>query len=437
MCANQSRLHFFGAVVTATALAYGVFAGPGLAKAVPGPRATTTTPSATGVLLSPTGGPQTSGLATPGQQQLVQVSPAPAPATAASSTPAGPSPGAAVGVTMLVGGETSAGAPTSATVPPASTTSAPTNPSPTDSVAGASVGVQPPAPQPSVTQPAATQPSATPPAATAKPATPEPEATPSTTTPPVATPPSPTNAATTRRSAAHGPAAQPVGTSPPTAAAPATLPVAAPPSATSSVATQSVATQSVATQPVATPPLQAPTALPSTGNGAPRLPQQSLVTPRLRDDAHQAARPISPPGSHLSRKPSYLSLGLAPGPLGPATETPRVLATFADLESGPARVAAVPPRRFQPPKPAFPARPRADMPQIPQAPSSAPPIQTRLPVGGAAAVGGGGAGSVVPSVLAAFEALALALVTILLVRFSLDLATWRSTLLGSRLEHPG
>jgi hypothetical protein len=91
-------------------------------------------------------------------------------------------------------------------------------------------------------------------------------------------------------------------------------------------------------------------------------------------------------------------------------------------------------------KPASVARPGAGTPRpVPQALSSAPTVQTRLPVGGAAAAGGGGVASVAPSVLVAFEALALALAlaTILLARFSLDLATWRSTMLGSRLEHPG
>jgi hypothetical protein len=34
-------------------------------------------------------------------------------------------------------------------------------------------------------------------------------------------------------------------------------------------------------------------------------------------------------------------------------------------------------------------------------------------------------------------ALFVALTTLLLRRFSLDLAPWRSTLLASRLEHPG
>jgi hypothetical protein len=76
-------------------------------------------------------------------------------------------------------------------------------------------------------------------------------------------------------------------------------------------------------------------------------------------------------------------------------------------------------------------------PPIPQALSPAPPVQTRLPVGGAAAATGGGIGSVAPSVVAEFEALALALATMLLARFSLDHAAWRSILLASRLERPG
>jgi hypothetical protein len=60
-----------------------------------------------------------------------------------------------------------------------------------------------------------------------------------------------------------------------------------------------------------------------------------------------------------------------------------------------------------------------------------------VPDGGASAASGGGVGSVAASVVADLKALALALATMLLVRFSLDRATWRSTLLASRLEHPG
>jgi hypothetical protein len=39
-------------------------------------------------------------------------------------------------------------------------------------------------------------------------------------------------------------------------------------------------------------------------------------------------------------------------------------------------------------------------------------------------------------VKAVFAALAFSLATILLTRLSLDLASWRSTLLTARLEHP-
>jgi hypothetical protein len=69
--------------------------------------------------------------------------------------------------------------------------------------------------------------------------------------------------------------------------------------------------------------------------------------------------------------------------------------------------------------------------------SYAPPAQRRLPIGGATAGGGGGLGSAAPHVAAVFAALALALATILLGRVSLDLASWRSTLLASLLERPG
>ena len=118
--------------------------------------------------------------------------------------------------------------------------------------------------------------------------------------------------------------------------------------------------------------------------------------------------------------------------------SPRVLAGDADLERGSASVTAAPRHPEGSPKPPSVARPRAAMaPPIPQALSPAPTVQTRLPVGGAAAASGGGVGSVAPSVVADLEALALALATILLARFSLAHATWRSTLLASRLERPG
>ena len=115
-----------------------------------------------------------------------------------------------------------------------------------------------------------------------------------------------------------------------------------------------------------------------------------------------------------------------------------MIAGDAERERGLASAAAAPRRPEASPKPPSVPRPRATTPPaIAHVLSPAPTVQTRLPVGGAAAATGGGVGSVASSVVAEFEALALALATILLVRLSLDRAMWRSTLLGSRLEHPG
>ena len=130
MCANQSRLYFFGAVTAATALACGVFAGPGLANAVP-PKTDQQAAPASSVV--PGGS----------SQSETQTTSRAAPAMAASLTPARPSPGLEVGVTMLVGGQASAGARTSATAPSStSTASAPTNPSPADPLRGDGVAAQ-------------------------------------------------------------------------------------------------------------------------------------------------------------------------------------------------------------------------------------------------------------------------------------------------------
>jgi hypothetical protein len=59
-----------------------------------------------------------------------------------------------------------------------------------------------------------------------------------------------------------------------------------------------------------------------------------------------------------------------------------------------------------------------------------------VPIGGATAGGGGGVGSFGPPVVAAFEVLALAVATLVLTRFSMDLVPWRSALWASRPEHP-
>jgi hypothetical protein len=439
MRANHSPLQFFGLIVTASVLASGVYANAALAGTMTSttasngasaspvlvgsrsasetrtrslvdatrtavdsnrtPRAirSVTATTTNGGLLSRTSGPPASGSATPGPQ-LVQVTTPAARAKPASPTPARPSTGVDISVTPLVGGGNSAGAPTGATVPSATTTTtAPTDPSSADSTAGTPVATQLSARQAPASQPQATPPSAT--------------------------------RGATQPSVTRPPATQPVAAAPPTSGPPATQPVATPPSATSPVATEPVATQS----------LKAQSAPLSPGNRTRRLHQlQTLVTQWLRAEKDQATRPVTPPDSPLSPAPSHPSWGLAKGPLGPAIGWSRVLAGDADLESGSASVAAAPRRPEEAPKPPSVARPRAATPPpIPQALSPALPVQTRLPVGGAASASSGGVGSVAPSVVAEFEALALALATILLVRFSLDRATWRSTLLASRLEHPG
>ena len=381
----------------------------------------------TGGMFSPTSGPAASGSAT-SSQQLVQVTAPAAPANAARPMPASQASPVDIGVTPLAGGGNSAGAPTSVTVPPATTTTtAPTDPSPADS-AGTPVATQLPARQPAAT----------------KAATKESQATPSTTTTaPKDLSPADSAAGTpvaTQLSAQQAPATQPAAmksaTTEPQATPSTTTPaVATPPSATGPVATGPVATEPVATEPIAAQSLKAQSASLSPGNRTRRLHQlQILVTRWLRAETDQAAPPVTPFDSLVSPPPSHPSWGLARGPLGSAVGSPRVIAAGADLESGSASVTAAPRR---PEEPRSVARPHAAMaPAMPQALSPASTVQTRLPVGGAAAASGGG-GSVAPSVVAEFEALAVALATILLVRFSHDRAAWRSILLASRLERPG
>jgi hypothetical protein len=460
MRANHSPLQFFGLIATASVLASGVYANAALAGTMTSTtaangasasrvlagsssasetgtpsrvdgtrtgvnsdrtsramRSVTTAAATTGRLVSPTSGPPASGSATPGQHRVQVTTPA-ALAKPASPTPAKPSTRIDIGVTPLVGGGNSAGASTGATVPSGTTTTtAPTGPSPADSPAGTPVVAQrsatPVVAQRSARQAPASQPQPTPPA--------------------VAALPSATRAAR-QLSATRPPVTQPVAPAQPTSVPPATQPVATPPSVTSPVATEPVATEPVATQ-----LLKAQSAPLSAGNRTRKLHQlQTWVTQWLRAENDHAARPVTTPDSPLSRAPNHPSWGLAKGPLEPATGSPRVLAGDAVLESRLASVAGAPRHPEQSPKPPSAARPRAATPPpIPLALSPAPPVQTRLPVGGAAAASAGGIGSVAPSVVAGFEALALAVATILLVRFSLDSATWRSTLLASRLEHPG
>jgi hypothetical protein len=161
------------------------------------------------------------------------------------------------------------------------------------------------------------------------------------------------------------------------------------------------------------------------------------VTLWLRAEKNQDTRLVTPPEAPPSPPRNDALLGLATGPLGPATGSPHVLAGDADLEPGLASAGAAPRLPHDSPKPPPVVRTRAATPPIPQALPSASPVQTRLPLGGATAASGGGVGSGAPSVVAEFEALALALAMILLGRLSLDRAAWRSALLALRLEQPG
>ena len=351
-------------------------------------RSATTTTTTNGGLLGPTSGPRTSGSATP-DQQLVQVTTPAAPTKPGSPTAPGQSTRVDIAVTPLVGAGNSAGGSTGAAVPSATTTTtARMDPSPADSAAGTPLPTQLAARPAPASRPAATEPAAT----------------------------------------------QPVAAAPPTSVPNGTQPVATLPSATNPVATEPVATEPVATQ-----SLKARSASLSPGNRTRTLHQlQTLVTRWLRAEEDQAARPVAPSDSPPSSPPSQPSPGLARGQLGSATGSPQILAGDTDLESGSTSVAAAPRRPEQSPKPPSVGRSRAAAPPpTPQALSPASTVQTRLPVGGAAAATGGGVGSVAPSVVAEFEPLALALAMILLARFSLDRAMWRSTLLASRLEHPG
>ncbi len=432
MRANHSPLRFFGLIATASVLASGVYASAALAATTPATtgsngasaspvlvgassasddgntqsrgrnaggrrfrsdfpgnaRRPTTTTTTNGGLLGPTSGPRASGSATPGQQ-LVQVTTPAAPAKPGSPTLPRQSTRVDIAITPFVGGGNSTGASTSA---------------PSDRL-------RPRRPPRRIPHP-----------------------------------PTPLRGTRGRRSSLRGrlprrgrlrgnlPRGNPSRPRPRRACRTRHRPSRQPPTATNPVATESVATEPVATQ-----SLKARSAPLSPGNRARTLHQfQTLVTQRLGVEADQVARPVTAPDSPPSSPPSPPSPGLAKGHLGPAPGSPQILAGDTDLERGSASVAAAPRRPEQSPKPPSVARSRAAVaPPTPQALSPAPPVQTRLPVGGAAAATGGGIGSVAPSVVADFEPLALALATILLARFSLDRAMWRSTLLASRLEHPG
>jgi hypothetical protein len=442
MRANHSPLQFFGLLATASALACGVCANAALAvtmasttepnsasvSVVPvgtgsaseaGPRTlvdatratadskrtsrtlrSVITTATTGGFLSPTGGPPEGGSATRGGQVIATE----APAKTAPPTPAGRSNRVDVVVTPLIGGRGSARAPIRGTAPSATTTNtAPPDPSLADSAGRTPVATQ---------------------VSRRRAPSPQPQATPLTATPALATTPLAPRAAAT-----EVPITRP----------PATPPVAPPPSATSPVATDSVATDPVATDPVAPPPLSAQSAPPSPGKPGRKLIQpQTSMTRWLRVKKDEAARLVTPTHAQPSTAPSHPLSGLAAGKLGSAFGSPGVLAGDANSQRGSANAAAAPRRPEESPKRARVARAHAATSSpIPQVLPSVPPLQTRLPLGGAAAASGGAVGSVAPSVVAEVDALALMVAAILLVRFSLDRAAWRSALLVSRLEHPG
>jgi hypothetical protein len=138
------------------------------------------------------------------------------------------------------------------------------------------------------------------------------------------------------------------------------------------------------------------------------------------------------PGSSLPPAPARLLVAIVSG--SPAIDHQ------ADFGTASASFAATVLSVLHPSKPASAVQRQVAAPRpIPQVvPDAPPPARTAPPIGGgAAAAGAGGVGSFAPPAAPAFAAFALVLATILLARFSLDLARWRSTLLASRLERPG
>jgi hypothetical protein len=355
------------------------------------------TTATSGPLLTPTSDPPESGSPAIGQR-LGQVAGTTAPAKAAPPAPASRSTRVDAGVTPLIGARHSAGLPTSGTAPSATTTkTALPDPSSVDSAGRTPVATRVHGRQGPFAQR---------------------KAPPSTATPTLATPPPTTTAAATEVPIAR----------------PATQPVATPPTATSPVATGSVATGPVATQ-----PLGAPSAPVSPANRGPRLIQLHASAARwLRPDKNELVPLVTPTHAQPSPRPINQSRGQAAEHLGSAVESTGVLAGDAGLDRGSATAAADSPRSEVPLRPALLARTHAATPPPnPQLLPSVRPVETRPPIGGAAAATGGAVGAVAPSVVSEFAALAVVLATILLGRFSLDRVAWRSALLVSRLERPG
>jgi hypothetical protein len=420
MRVNHSRLHFLGLIATVTVLSSGVCANAALAgttastsgsngasaspvfggsssasgtgprslvdgtragvgsdrtpRAVQSPTATATT----GEPQSPAGGPAANGSTTPSEQVVQATTPSP-PAGAAPPTPIGPTPPAGVEPTPVDAGGNSAGAPTGATVPSATATTRPTDRRPT-AVAPAAI--------------------------------------------PVAT----------RLSARHAPA-PPRSPTKPESSTPQSTPSPATPSAVTSTvatpgtATNPVATGSVATEPVATPSGRTQTDTLSPGSRTRRVREaETLLTRWLEADMN---RRVTPPVS----RPDHPSLGLAGRLLGAAAAPLTVVPSHTSPDNRSASVAVAARRHVESAKPPTVGRPSAAKPtQIPRSPV---PVVQRLPIGGSPEAAGGGSGSVAPSVVVEFEVLALVFALMLVARFYPEHATWRTTLLASRLERPG
>jgi hypothetical protein len=416
--ANHSPLQFFGLIATVSALAYGVYTDAASARTMVSttesngasaslvPGAATSVPEADPRgPVDATRTPVDSGGTSFGQRRG-QVAGATAPAKAVPPTPASRSTRVDVGVTPLIGGRHSAGPPANGTAPSATTTATTT-----------ATATKPLLPDPSSVDSAGRTPVATRVHGRQGPFA-QRKAPPSTASPTLATPPPTTTAAATEVPIAR----------------PATQPVATPPTATSPVATGSVATGPVATQ-----PLGAPSAPVSPANRGPRLIQLHASAARwLRPDKNELVPLVTPTHSQPSPRPINQSRGQAAEHLGSAVESTGVLAGDAGLDRGSATAAADSPRSEVPLRPALLARTHAATPPPnPQLLPSVRPVETRPPIGGAAAATGGAVGAVAPSVVSEFAALAVVLATILLGRFSLDRVAWRSALLVSRLERPG
>ena len=428
MRANHSPLQFFGLVAIACALAYGVWANVALAGTMAsttesngalaslvgvgtnsaseaGPRSladatrttvnpdrtsralrsvTTTTATTPGRSSSPTiGGPE-GGSANPGQL-LGQVTATAAPATAAPAAPARRSTRVDVGVAPLIGGRDSAGASTSGTAPSATTT----NPAPPVGILrwrGRSLDDTLPRRSRTRRRYSRRRRPRQVPQGRRRPSHDRPRHRPS-----------------RRRRARRAPSRQ-------------------------DLSRQNLSRRSRSTL----RQLQCPGAT----EGAGSIQLRTSVARWLRAGQDEPVRLVTLTDAQPLPAPSHQSRRLGTGRLGPAIGSLDVLAGDADLERGAESTAAHPPRSDKSPKSAPVVRTRAAT-SIPHVLPSVPPVQTRPPLGGAAAASGGAVGSVAPSVVAQFDALALVLATILLVRLSLDRPAWRSALLVSRLEHPG